>query len=414
MVKLNTLPNGLTLIVEEIPHVKSASYSLLIPGGVVVDQDDSVGASLVLAELTSRGAGDLDSRKFSESLDSLGIRHSESGGYERFEYRGALLSDKLEEAMRHLSMMILEPTLRDEEVENIKKSFLQDIAALNDNPGRRAIIELNKGYFPSPYGRTSLGEKEGIENVNIEMLRSEWKSKYVPAGSVLSIAGNVRFEVVLQLVERYFSSWQGRAVEFPRFGELNSDSYQHIETESAQLQIALMYPSVRFGEPLYYAAKVANEILSGGMFGRLFIEVREKRGLCYSVMSRHSANRHAATVLAYAGTTPARAHETLEVMVKELQTLHGTISDEELKRARANILASLIIGEESSAARAASNAGDWWLGSRVRSLDEMKEQVQAVKIEDINRYLEMFPANSYALLTLGSRRLDNRQNGDVK
>jgi len=412
MVDSRTLSNGLTVIVEEIPHVKSASYSLLIPGGVVLDQANSVGASLVLAELTSRGAGNLNSREFSEALESLGIRHSESGGYERFEYRGALLSDKLEDALRYLSLMILEPKLEEDEIPNIQNSFLQDIAAINDNPGRRAMIQLNKSYYPAPYGRTSMGEKSGIESVTLKLLKEEWEKKYVPSGSVLSIAGNVQATDVYTLVEKYFGNWKGEAVEYPKFGELKSDSYEHIEFDSAQLQIALMYPSATFGDSSYYAAKVANEILSGGMFGRLFIEVREKRGLCYSVMSRHSANRQTASVLAYAGTTPARAHETLEVMVRELQTLKGTVNDEELSRARANILASLIIGEESSASRAASNAGDWWLGARVRSLDEMKEQVQAVTKEDIDVYLERYPASSFALLTLGSRRLDKAENGE--
>jgi predicted Zn-dependent peptidase len=142
------------------------------------------------------------------------------------------------------------------------------------------------------------------------------------------------------------------------------------------------------------------------MFGRLFIEVREKRGLCYSVFARHSATKYYGTMLVYAGTTPERAHETLQVLTAELQKVIGSVEREELSRAKANLKASLVIGEESSGARAGSNASDWWLDKRVRTLDEIKAGIDTVDSALVDRCMKEFSSRSYMLLTLGSKRLE--------
>jgi len=404
-VVVHTLTNGLTLLIEEIPDVQSAAYDLLIPGGIITDAEESIGSSLVLAELMTRGAGAHDPVALSNAFDDLGVSHSEGAAHDRFTLRGSLLAENIDPALALVSDIVRNPHLPEEEIESIQSVLLQDIASLADNPSRRAMVELSRRYYPSPYGRSSLGTKEGILNVTGESLRKEWQKRYLPKGAVLSIAGNVKAESVIESVERSFSGWKGEATEPPPFGELQPHKEYHIEFESSQLQIVLAYPSAKVGHPLYYVAKVANQILSGGMFGRLFVEVREKRGLCYSVFSRHSASKDHGTTLVYAGTTPERAGETLEVIVKELRSLAGSVTEEELSRAKANLKASLIIGEESSASRSASNAVDWWVLNKVRTIDEIMEQIGGVTAASIDEYLSTFPSTSYMSLTLGTRSL---------
>lgn len=398
----HTLANGLTLLIEEIPEVQSAAYDLLIPGGIITDAEESIGSSLVLSELMTRGAGPYDSVALSNAFDDLGVAHSEGSGHDRFTMRGSLLAENIDPALKLVSQVVRNPHLPEDEIESIQSVLLQDIASLADNPSRKAMVEISGRYYPSPYGRASLGTKEGILNVTGESLRKEWQARYLPRGSVLSIAGNVKAETVIASVERYFGDWQGEATALPTFGELPPHKEYHIEFESSQLQIVMAYPSAKVGHPLYYVAKVANQILSGGMFGRLFVEVREKRGLCYSVFSRHSASRDHGTNLVYAGTTPERAGETLEVIIKELSSLAGTVTDEELARAKANLKASLIIGEESSASRCASNAVDWWVLKKVRTIDEIMGQISTVTPAAIDEYLDAFPSTSFMSLTLGT------------
>lgn len=399
------LPNGLTVIVEEMPHVESAAYDLLIPGGTVLDPESGIGTALLLAECTGRGAGAFDARAFSDAFDAHGIRHGEGAGFEQFHYSGSLLAGKLPEALRLLGLQVREPIFPAEEVEPVRSLFLQDLRSLRDNPARWAMHEMNARYFPAPYNRPALGTEAGLNAADHRILRSEWARLYRPRGAVLSIAGNVRAADVIDLAGKFFGGWQGDAQALPKIGAFPRHAAHHIEADSAQLQIVVSLPGAKFGEPDYYVAKVANGILSGGMFGRLFIEVREKRGLCYSVHSRHSATLDYGIFTCYAGTTPERAHETLDVMLEVLRGTGSGITTEELARVKANIKTALIIGDESPSSRAGSNASDWWLIRRVRPLQEIQRAIESVSAEDISQYVARRPFTSYMLLTLGSRAL---------
>ena len=405
MIHLETLPNGLAVIIEELPAVQSVAYELLIPGGIMADAEDRQGASLILAELTARGAGKYGSQELLEAFDELGVQHGEGAGSQHYAYSGALLSEKLPEALRLVAAMVREPHLPEDEIESIQSLLYQDIDGLEDNPARRAFIEAGLRFYPQPWGRPAIGTRSGIEATTITELRELWQRSFRPRGSILSIAGHVDAPSVLKLVRELFGDWQGDALpEVPFQGPLAIASH-HLQIEAAQEQIVAAWPSARFGEPLYYAAKVYNEILSGGMFGRLFIEVREKRGLCYSVMCRHSSARAFGTMFAYAGTTPERAHETLEVTLRELRRLPGTVESEELNRAKGNLKASLVMNQESSGSRANANSFDWWLGKRVRSLDEISQAIDAVTADQIDSVGRTYPPDPVFTLTLGSRDL---------
>lgn len=407
MVTIDKISNGLTVLVEEMPHFESVAFELLIPGGIVLDPEDQIGSSLILAELTSRGAGKYDSRALSEEFENLGIRHGEAASMEKFNYRASLLSNNITEAMQLVSLMVLNPILPSDEVENIKNILLQDIASLSDNPARRAMLTLSERYYPLPYSRPPIGQSQGLETTTLETLKKQWQRCYAPSGSVLSVAGAVKRDQVINLAQNIFGEWNGDAQPLPEFGCVSSPKAHYIESDSAQLQIVLAYPSACFGDKHYYAAKLTTQILSGGMFGRLFIEVREKRGLCYSVFCRHSATKHYGTVTAYAGTTPERAHETLEVLLHELKRLPGSVTEEELKRAKSNLKASLVIGEESPGARSSSNAAEWWIDKRVRGLEEIVKSVDAVTLNDIDEYCLSYTPDKFSLLTLGTRDLSS-------
>jgi predicted Zn-dependent peptidase len=404
-VTIEQLPNGLTVIVEEMSHVRSAAYDLLIPGGILSEPTEHVGASLILPELTARGAGPFDSRHLNDAFDEIGARRGEGTSSDKFAYSGSIVADKLPRALELVGEMVLRPRLPEGEIDSIRSVLLQDIASVTDSPSRWAMVELSKRFYPAPYNRPGIGTKEGVERATVTDCRMLWERSYRPERAILSVAGNVRSAEIKDLVERVFGDWSGKGVPptpFPGFG---APQKHHVSTEHAQLQIALIYPSVPFGHRLYYAAKVALGVLSGGMFGRLFMEVREKRGLCYSVYARHAAGLDYGSVLAYAGTTPERAHDTLRVMLETVDGVAGTVTADELSRSKANIKAALVMGEESSGSRASSNAADWWLQKRIRTLEEIQRGIEAVTSADIDQFMQEFPASEHTLLTLGARAL---------
>jgi predicted Zn-dependent peptidase len=406
MITVAELENGLTVIIEELSSVQSASYELLIPGGIILDREHGVGESLLLAEISTRGAGELSSRQLSDAFDDIGVRHSEGAGADRFAYRGSLLHAHLGRALELVSLMVCEPALPAEELPNIQSLLLQDILSLPDSPARRVMVELSQRYYPKPFERPSHGTEQGIRDATAASLRQLWKQSYAPRGSVLSIAGNVKTAQVLELCTQHFGRWSGQARILPTFANKPAGGYTHIDFDSAQLQIAFACPSAKFGDRDYYAAKLAAQVLSGGMFGRLFLEVREKRGLVYSVNARHMASQQFGMMLAYAGTTPERAQETLEVMLAEFERAAGTVTAEELSRAKANLKAALILSEESVASRASSHASDWWLQRRLRSTKEIHDAVDAVSLDALHAFFDAHPILDPTLVTLGSRTLN--------
>ena len=399
------LRNGLSVLVEEMDHVESASYEVAIPGGIISDHARSIGATIVLPELLGKGAGNLDSRALSEAFDGAGIRHGEGVGMDRFSLSGSLVAGTLERALELVSMMITKPRLPEEDIASIQSILLQDLDALQDNPARRAMVELTKRFYPTPFNRSSLGEKEGIQAVTAALMHEMHSHFFRPDGAIISIAGKVKADRVCATIEELFENWSGAAPALPTFGVLSPHDYYHIPDSSAQLQIVLASPSVKFSDPLYYEGKIVASILGSSMFGRLFVEVREKRGLCYSVYARHGSTQSYGTMTAYVGTTPERAQESMDVLLAEFERLPGSITQDELERSRTNLKASVIMGEESPGARASSNANDWWLLKRVRTLQEIHEAIDRVTLESINEYLATYPYKPCSILTLGSTPL---------
>jgi predicted Zn-dependent peptidase len=401
---VTVLPNGLTLLVEEMPSVRSVSYELRLPGGVIADTDETVGASLLLAELLSRGAAGLSAQELSTEFEHVGISHGESVAQNYFSLQGSALTESLEKGLKLLSMMVMQPDLPEADVADIQSLLLQEIDAVRDNPMRLALQELTKKFYPSPFNRPLAGEEQGIQYKSVhDAAKKLWQSTFVPHGALLSIAGNVKSEQVKQLVADTLGSWSGKKFDMPRFTSFACGEKFHVNQDTAQLQIALAYPAPAYGDPHYYAAKVAAGILSGGMFGRLFIEVREKRGLCYSVAARHSATSTYGTMLLYAGTTAERASETLHVSQEVLSRVAEDISHEELHRVKVNLKASIVIGSESSSSRASTNASDFWHLGQVRSKEEVEKAIEQVSAKDIVNFCEAYPLSQATLLTLGSR-----------
>ena len=405
MISSFRLDNGLSVLVEEMSHVESASYDLILPGGYLCDPADRVGAGLILADLIGRGAGSFDSRALSEAFDALGIRHGEGIGTDRYGFSGSLVSDALPRALELVSYMVREPHLPESEIPNIQSILLQDIDSLSDNPARRAGVELTKRYYPAPYNRPSLGEAEGIRGSTRKTVLDLYKSCFGPSNAILSITGKVNVEKVKSDVEQFFGAWRGGGAEIPAFGAAPKNDYFHIDYDSSQVQIVLASPSVTFNSEGYYSGKIAVSLLGASMFGRLFVELREKRGLCYSVYARHGSTMSYGTVTAYVGTTPERAQESLDVLVGEMEKLHGSVTIDELERAKTNLKAALVMGEESPGSRAASNATDWWFLKRIRPLSEINGEIDKVTIESVNDFLRVYPFRPASLLTLGKNEL---------
>jgi predicted Zn-dependent peptidase len=181
--------------------------------------------------------------------------------------------------------------------------------------------------------------------------------------------------------------------------------YRFELAKSEQTHIGIAYPSVTEMDPGYYIARMAVEILSGGMSGRLFTEVREKRALCYSVGASYASLKHQASILGYAGTSNDRAQATLDCFLSEIVRLSDGVTAEELNRAKTGLKASTIMQGESTSARAGAIAHDFFMRGRIRTLDEIKLAIDSVTVDQVNAYLKENRPNEFTIVIVGPKEL---------
>jgi predicted Zn-dependent peptidase len=400
----HTFANGLTLLAERMEHVRSAALNFLVPAGCVYDPPDQLGIAAVLADLITRGAGPRDSRELTLAMDNLGLDRSESVGTMHTRFWAATVSSNLPAALELYADILLRPHLPDDEVEAVQALALQDLRGLEDEPRSRLLVELRKHYYPAPLSNDHRGTVEGISNLTGETIRRHHARLFRPAGTILSVAGNIEWDALRLQVERLFGSWQGNGSATITCGP-EPERRAHLRKDLEQTQIGLAYPSVPIGDPDYYAAMGAVNVLSGSMSSRLFMEIREKEGLCYAVWATYQTLKDRARVICYAGSRNERAQRTLDLLLRELRRLPEGVEAEEVERVQAGLKSSLIMQQESTAARALSLASDWYYLGRVRSFDEIQAAIDALTPDGITRHVRRCPPRDFSIVTLGPEPL---------
>jgi predicted Zn-dependent peptidase len=400
----------MVLVGEVMPGVQSAAFTLLIPAGAAYEVAEGVnvggGAATMVAEWITRGAGSRDSHELLAALDNLGVSHAESAQTLHTSFSAATLGRNLEPALEIFADTVLRPRFDDKEIEPIRALCLQNLRSLEDDPGTKVIYELRRRHFPDPWGRPSLGTTEEISRLTGKDLREFYRAAFRPGGTILGVAGAIDWSRLKDTVGRLFGDWTPRSEPVLR-EKPGGPPRDHILRETQQIQIALAVPAATVTSPNYYRARAAVAILGGYSSARLFTEVREKRGLCYSVYASYESHRDRAAILCYAGTSPDRAQETLDVMLDELRRLgRDGIDAEELQTMRAGLKSSLIMAQESSMSRSAALASDWYFLNRVRSLEEISAELDALTPQSVSDYARTFEDSiGLTILTLGPTAL---------
>jgi len=401
----HSLSNGLTLVGEPT-NKQAVAWSLLVPAGSATEPDGKDGLTSVLESVSYRGAGDLNSRQLSDALDDLGIERGGGADVEYSTFGGATLGLYLSDALKLYADIVRRPRLPEDEWEAARDLALQSLDSLEDSPARKMFVQMRRNWFTSGHKRAAIGTREGLESITLGDLKADHAARFCPDGAILAVAGGFNWAATVAQVEELFGDWSGKA---PQAGEpqiVSEPLFQHIEQDTAQQQIGVAYTGVPSTDEDFYAFRVAGDILSGGMGARLFSEVREKRGLVYSVSASAASHRGLGFTLGYAGTTPERSQETLDVLLVELQKMREGVREDELERAKVRMTSALVMSEESSRSRAGGIARDWWMLGRVRSLDEVTQKINAVTPDAIRAMYERFPPQNFSVVTLGPKKLE--------
>lgn len=401
-----SLQNGITVLGEEMDGVSSAAVSFLVPTGAAYDPENASGCCAILSEMFNKGAGSYNSLELSEEFERIGASRNISSGVEVSVFSSAMLADNLLRVIELFGLMLLSPCFPQDELESVRQLALQDLKALEDEPSSKVMSELARVFYPYPFGRSHLGTEKGILSVSLQDLKEFYGKTFLPDGLIIAVAGKFVWKDVLAKIKEIFCHWQGKK-EWLKMSDLSkTNKSHHIQKDTAQLQIALAFPSVTMNSVDYYPLRVAVNVLSGGMSGRLFVEVREKRGLVYRVSATHSASRHRAAVIASAGTTPENGEETLQIMLKEIFKVGEGVTERELLSAKADLKSRLVMQSEISSSRASSLVHDWWNLNYLRKTEEIKQSIDRVCSDDI---VTCFARNNVApitLVTLGAKELE--------
>jgi len=277
---------------------------------------------------------------------------------------------------------------------------------LEDNPIQQAMYLTFKAALGDPMGRLPLGEPETLANIGASDVRSFWTDHFDPGRLIVSVAGGLDQDEIITGLRQTFGEWEAGTVPQEEDHLVTvADRSVHHDKKSEQEHIGLVFGSVPRTHEMYYAAQVAVAILSGSGSSRLFTEVREKRGLAYSVSAFYRARRTGGMVALYAGTTAERAQETLDVCRAEIARLAEDVTEEELTRAKTVIKGGLFTSGDLPEGRAASLAEDVFLQGTGRSLDDIAMGIDSVTLDQIPAYLEAYPPKPQTLVTLGPKAL---------
>jgi len=414
-IRTQRLTNGAQLLTERMPGVRSAALCWMLPLGTARDPENQIGLSAMLEELLLRGTQNATSREIADAFDTLGASRGTSTGIRHSTITAQLLGARMDATLPMLVDMVRSPRLGGddfgESLEACRALCLQSLASIDDEPRDKAMRELLAVHFGSPINRHALGTKEGIASVDAASVASHYAANARPEGSIISVAGDIDADAIYERLNAMFEDWQGEPHSIPP-EHAGVRGLHHLEQQSNQVHIALSYDAPRESDdPNCWYERLGTAVLSGGMSGRLFTEVREKRGLCYSVYASYSSGKQHGRVTAYAGTTPERAQETLDVLIGELQRIRtgaGAVDASEFERARTGLKSKLVLSGESSRARAASLASDYDRLGRCRSLDEMASKVDSVTLDQLNGYLQATPLDlsKTSVVTIGPAPLN--------
>ncbi|HWB18855.1 MAG TPA: pitrilysin family protein [Phycisphaerales bacterium] len=395
-----TLSNGLTVILEEIPGVSSAALHWAVPCGSATDDADRQGASAMMAEMLLRGAGRLSSREHSDAMDRLGVQRSTGVRVHHLCIDATLMGGMLHESLSLIMDMVRAPMMQAEALEPVRSLCLQGLEGLDDDPQQRAMLRVRERHIAPPFNRHGFGTADGLQSVTIQMLTESWARFGTPAGSIFAIAGALNARDTLKILENLAHGWQGHAQE-PRKTALPESGYEHMAQSTAQVHLAMAWDAPREAHAHSMLERLAVSVLSGSTSGRLFTEVRQRRSLCYSVGASYRAGRDAGVVSLYAGTTPERAQETLDVCVQEVIRMKQGVTLAEFQRAVTGLKSHVVMQGESTMARAAALSHDFFRIGRARSLEEICAQVDAISHDQLNDYLRTRETPKFSIVSIG-------------
>ena len=379
---------GMKLAVEPIEGAATTTIVWTLPVGSAGDPEGALGAgeSTVLGEVIMRGAGSRSSRELSDALDRLGVQRASSSSTFAITIAATCLTTETSETLKLLRDIVMHPRIEEDSLEASRDLALQSLGSLTDDPQHYAGIKISEIAIPAPFNRHGYGTLDGLNALTTKSLHAAWSRRCRPGGSIIGVVGAIDPAGTRDMIAELVDGWTGAAVEPTATAPARGGSL-HEKQASSQSPNCLATPGPKAAEAASLPPQVMVRILGGGgMSNRLFCEVREKRGLCYSVGSSYTRGRDRGLTLFHAASTPERASETLACVRTEVARMAQGVTTDEFARAILGLKSGVVMAGESSSARASALVGDLFRLGRVRTLAEVVASIENLTIDQVNAH----------------------------
>lgn len=404
-IRRTVLANGVRLATERMPHVRSVAVGIWLTRGSRHEPQQHAGIAHFVEHMLFKGTPGRSAEEIAQQVDSIGGQIDAFTSKEYAGYYLKVLDEHLPLAVDILSDLICNPLFAEDEIEREKKVILEEIKMVEDTPDDLVHEIFAEGFWSKhPLGRPILGTKESVSALNQKTLREYFRQTYVASNFVVVAVGNLEHERVQSLLERALENAPHDGPEAEQTAPIVVPGVQIRRKDLEQSHIVFGTEALPQHHPDRYAGYALNTTLGGSMSSRLFQNVREKRGLAYSVFSGLSAYQDAGALSIYAGCANDAVAELIDVVVAEIRQMKsGGLDPIELRRAKDHLKGSLMLGLESTSSRMSHLARQEMYRDSTFGLDEMLAAIEKVSEQDVLALADRFFTNgSLAVTVLGN------------
>jgi predicted Zn-dependent peptidase len=401
--------SGLRVVTEALPELRSVTLGAWVGSGARDEQGAEWGASHFLEHLLFKGTEQRSAREIAESIESVGGEMNAFTTHEQTVFYVRVPDVQFGPAFDVLADVLWNPAFRADDVESERRVILEEIGMRDDTPDDLVHDLFASAIFPDhPLGREVLGSEASITAMARDDIAAYHLAHYVPSNVVFAAAGNLTHEAVVERIDARFPAGPASRPARPRPETVAPQPVVVLNRDTEQAHVVIGVRALAALDPDRYALTVVNQVLGGGMSSRLFQEIRETRGLAYSVFSYPASFDDAGYLAIYAGTAPDRVPETLSVIDGELDRLvKAGLSDTEIGGAKGHLVGSLAMSLETSASRMRRLGRSELIEGEIPSLEELIARVEAVTADDVARVVDrVFAGAPRTLAVVGPHSAD--------
>ncbi len=389
-IRSTTLPNGLLVLTERMPNLRSVSMGVWLDTGSRDETPETNGISHFLEHMVFKGTTTRSAQQFAREVDAIGGNLDAYTSKETICFSIKVLDGNVPVALDLLSDLVLHPTLAAEDIVREQGVILEEIKMDEDNPDYLVHELFTQGFWKGDaLGRPILGTAKTVPSFTPEIVLEEYARRFTPANMLFTAAGNIEHETfVAQVAQAFASLAASTGAKLARTAAPGTHPHITLKNKKSleQVQFCLAVPGLHTAHQERYALFLMNSVLGGGMSSRLFQSVREERGLAYSIYSETSPFRDTGSLAVYAGCAVENTREVLDLTLAEFTRIKAEpVADEELSRAKEQLKTNMVLGLESSGARMTSLARQQMYYGRFFSVDEITAEVDRVTAADLQR-----------------------------